>query len=57
MLTLEEIKQRLKGRNLKYIHSVTGLSYDVIWRIANDKATQPSYYTVKKLSDYLEANL
>jgi DNA-binding Xre family transcriptional regulator len=54
MLSLEEIVVILQDRNLSEVSKRTGISYQVIWRIANNKAGNFTYNTVKKLSDYLE---
>ena len=56
MLTLEEIVIILQDRNLNEVSRRTNLSYPAVWRIANGKAGNIGYETVKKLSDYLEAN-
>jgi hypothetical protein len=44
----------LQDRNLTEVSKRTGLSYPVVWRIANNKAGNVGYITVKTLSDYLE---
>jgi len=54
MLTLEQIKKRLKDRNLKKVSVVTGISYPAVWNIANKNQEKVQYRTVKMLSDYLE---
>lgn len=54
MLDIDEIVKRLSDRNLKKVSDECGMAYDTVWRIANGKAKQPSYTTVKKLSDYLQ---
>ena len=55
MLSLEEIAEALrKDRNLKEVSRRTGISYGTIWHLAKGLQTNPSYETVKALSDYLE---
>jgi len=52
MLTLDEIKRRLKDANLSKVAKASGLHYNTIYRLVNGQ--EPKYDTVKKLSDYLE---
>ena len=54
MLTIEQIREALKDRNISAVQRACGLSYPVVWHIKNGTAKQPSYETIKKLSDYLE---
>ncbi len=54
MLTIEEIRERLIDRRLAMIAEVTGIHYATIQAIRNGKVTNPSYETVKALSDYLQ---
>ena len=54
MLTLEEIRAMLLERKLKVIAERTGLAYDTVRRIAYGYAQEPTYNTVKILSDYLQ---
>jgi transcriptional regulator with XRE-family HTH domain len=56
MLTVEEIKDKLKDRTLTKVAEATGLSYPTVWKIANCESERVEYGTVKKLSDYLEAS-
>lgn len=53
MLTLDEIKQRLKPYNLRAIAEETGISYPILWR-AIRKNKPVKYDVVKTLSDYLQ---
>ncbi len=53
MLTLEEIKKRLAESNLKAVAKKAGVHYNSLYRLTKADAN-PSYDTVKKLSDYLE---
>lgn len=56
MLSLAEIKERLKDRNLAHVARETGLSHMTVWKIRNN-AEGCSYATAETLSDYLEENL
>jgi len=53
MLRLNEVRQRLKDRNLKEVARQIDVPYDTVRRIAIGKFTNPSYFAVEKLSDYL----
>lgn len=54
MLTLEKIQAMLGDRNLREVSRKTGLHYNVVWRLASNPAANPTYETVKVMSDYLE---
>lgn len=53
MLTLDEIKDRLKDMNLMRVASKAGIHYNALYRLANG-GTNPSYETVQKLIAYLD---
>ena len=53
MLTVDEIKERLQDRRLLVIAETTGIHYATILSIKTGRVTNPSYETVKALSDYL----
>jgi transcriptional regulator with XRE-family HTH domain len=52
MLTIEEIRERLKDRNLRAVSEFTGVNYAALCNIYKG-ASNPSYRTLKTLSDYL----
>lgn len=54
MLTIEQIRERAAGIKRTHIAEQTGLHYHTV-RMALQRGTNPSYSTVKKLSDWLEA--
>ena len=54
MLTLDQIVAGLKDRKLNVVAELSGVNYQTVTFIANGKQTNPSYNTLKKLSDYLE---
>lgn len=56
MLTLEQVRQLMQDRNIKAVASATGLNPHTIYRLVHDK-TDPSFSTVKALSDYLEGQM
>jgi hypothetical protein len=55
MLTLEQIRTQLQDRRLSVISDHTGLHYNTIRAVRDDYRHQPSYDTVRRLADYLEA--
>jgi transcriptional regulator with XRE-family HTH domain len=54
MLSIEQIREMLKDRNLEVVAERTGLSRQTLSNIRNSKAKSPSYSTIKTISDYLE---
>lgn len=52
MLTLEQIRDRLKHSNLKAVAEAAGIHYNTLHKLMN-KECDPAYSTVKALSDYL----
>ncbi len=55
MLTLDQIRERLRDRNIKAVSEKAGVHYNAVYRFMNGQSN-PSYETVRKLCDYLEAN-
>jgi len=55
MLTIQEIKEKLKDRNLMVVAYNSGVSYGTVVKIAKG-CESCRYFTVKKVSDYLEKN-
>lgn len=56
MKTLEQIRAALADRNLLAVANATGTAYNTLRDIANNPQANPTYKTLKKLSDYLEQN-
>ena len=56
MLTLNEIREAMADRKISAVARSTGLHYNVVYRAITDKSCNPSYETVKALSDYLEGS-
>ena len=54
MLTLEEIRKRLNDRNISVVAKSIGMTRQFVSAVKSGRAPNPSYETVKKLSDYLE---
>jgi predicted transcriptional regulator len=53
MMTLEEIRGKLQDRNLRLVSQLSGVPYQVILRIKKGETENPSYNTIKALSEYL----
>jgi hypothetical protein len=51
MYTLEEIRERLRDRNLRVVAERTGLGYATVLRVMRGRLA--SYETVERLSAYL----
>jgi hypothetical protein len=56
VLDLDQISRLLKDRKLDAVSDETGLHRNIIAGIRDRKNQNPAYATVKRLSDYLEAN-
>lgn len=54
MMALDEIRRSLDDRILNVVAEKTGLHRNTIAAIKSGKIENPTYYALKKLSDYLE---
>ncbi len=54
MLNLDQIKAKLPDRRLDAIAQATGLHRNTIANIRDGKIENPTYYVLRKLSDYFE---
>ena len=52
-MTLDEIKEKLKDRNLLVVAERIGVHFNTLYNIVNDKGN-PSYSTLIKLENYLK---
>jgi hypothetical protein len=52
MLTLEEILERLKDRNLTMVARESGVPYATLWAWNRKPPENPTYANVKALSHY-----
>lgn len=55
MLTLDQIKDRLKHSNLKAVAEASNVNYNTLYKLMNEEGRDPAYSTVKALSDYLQS--
>lgn len=53
ILRVEEIRRRLKDRNLSAVSREAEISRPVLYQIMRED-TDPRYSTIERLSDYLE---
>lgn len=51
-MTIEEIREKLKDRNIKMVAANIGVHFNTLHRIARGDGN-PNYSTLKKLEDYL----
>jgi hypothetical protein len=54
MLTLNQIKERLRDSNLRAVSQSSGVNYHTLIKLMNEEGRDPAYSTVKALSDYLQ---
>jgi vacuolar-type H+-ATPase subunit D/Vma8 len=54
MMTLEEIRKALQDRRLDKVSTATGLHYNTVRDIRDNSEANPTYFTLKSLSDYLK---
>ena len=54
MLDLPEIVRLLQTENLNNVSMSTHINYQQIWRIKSKADKNPTYKTLKTLSDFLE---
>jgi len=54
MLSLEEIRDKLRDRNLAAVARETGISHITVWKVRSGNQSNFSYATIRILSDYLE---
>lgn len=55
MMTLAEIRAALQDRRVGKVAEATGLHYNTVRDIRDSRTDNPSYATLKALSDYLTA--
>ena len=55
MLTIEQVREKLKPMNLKHVSRDANMEYMQIWKLLNNKYASVPYDVVKQLSDYLES--
>ena len=55
MISPEDIKDKLQDRRLQLVADKTGLHYNTLKKLRDGEAKDPSYETIKALSDYFTA--
>jgi len=55
MLDLPQIREKMQGRNIRDISRATGIHHNVVYRMAWGTIGNPSYKTIKAVSDYFLA--
>lgn len=56
MLTLEEIREKLKDRKLSVVAASTGLSRQAVHNVMTGRTPRPSFDTVRRLVEYLQTH-
>ena len=56
MLTLDKIKHLLADRRLDMVSKATGIHRNTLSGIRDGRATNPTYDTIRKLSEYFDAS-
>ena len=54
MLSLQEIREKLKDMNLSAVSRSIGMHRQQMWKLANDKSSNPTAQTLERLTEYLE---
>lgn len=54
LLSIEQIRRRLEPMQLSKVEQATGVHRNTLYAIRNGKNTEPSYQTIRKLSEYLQ---
>jgi hypothetical protein len=54
MLTLDKIKHLLADRRLDIVSKATGIHRNTLGGIRDGRATNPTYDTIRKLSEYFQ---
>ena len=57
MMTLEEVREQLLDRRIDMVADATGLHYSTVYDVRSGKNKNPTYSTIKALSDYFEGKL
>ena len=52
-MTLDEIKEKLKDRNIKIVANTIGVHFNTLYKIVHG-TNQPNHSTYTKLVDYLK---
>lgn len=53
LMTKEELRARMEGFSIPYLAEKTGIHFNTLYRLKNDKA-DPNYETVEKLTKYFK---
>lgn len=56
MLTLEEIREKLKDRKLSMVAEATGLSRQAVHNVMTGRTPRPYFDTVRRLVEYLQTH-
>ena len=54
MMTLPQIREQLKDRNIAYVAREIGMTRQQLWLIATGVHANPTQKTLERISEYLE---
>ena len=54
MLSLQEIREKLKDMNLSAVSRSIGMHHQQMWKLINDESSNPTAQTLERLTEYLE---
>lgn len=57
MLTLDDIRKRLKDRRLPIVAEATGIHANTLREVRDNPLANPTYKVIKALNDYLVGDL
>lgn len=55
MLSLQEIREKLKDMNLSAVSRSIGMHRQQMWKLINDESSNPTSQTLERLTAYLES--
>lgn len=56
MMTLEEVRERLKDRKIRVVAKSIGVHPMTLYRLANNEQYDPKASMLEKLTEYFKAN-
>lgn len=54
MLSLQEIREKLKDMNLSAVSRSIGMHRQQMWKLINDESSNPTAQTLERLTAYLD---
>jgi len=54
MLSLQEIREKLKDMNLSAVSRSIGMHRQQLWKLANDESSNPTLQTLERFTEYFK---